>query len=324
MNTIENPYVDRVFSLSKEQFEQLQEAVFLRKNKEKYGVTTFEELAEKYHKKQVCPRCGSHDCSLNGHTPDGKQRYICHDCGQPFTILSETIFHSSNKDFDTWARYLVMMTFNVPLEMTEETLDISHPTALLWRHKVFATISDYQENLVLHRRIWIDETYIFDSRVLHEDGYKRKRGLSKDLICIVVAIDTNGNAYAVICGHGKPSSARIYNALKNHIEPGSTIVHDGEKAHNKLIKEQRCISEAYIADNSPEYLMKMALINNMCAWLKRYLYRFIGMEMRYLQDYLNWFVYLYRVKQATEKWPEVRRILRHLILSETTHKRKMA
>ncbi|MDD6448103.1 MAG: hypothetical protein PUF78_00010 [Lachnospiraceae bacterium] len=84
-----------------------------------------------------------------------------------------------------------------------------------------------------------------------------------------MAIDTNGNAYAVICDHGKPSTTRIYNALKNHIEPGSTIVHDGEKAHNKLIKELKCISEAYIADKPPEYLMKMALINNMCAWLKR-------------------------------------------------------
>ena len=40
MNTIDNPYVDRVFSLSEEQFAQLQTAVSLRKNKEKYGVTT--------------------------------------------------------------------------------------------------------------------------------------------------------------------------------------------------------------------------------------------------------------------------------------------
>lgn len=321
MNNIDNPYVDRVFSLSEEQFAQLQTAVSLRKNKEKYGVTTFEQLADRYRKKPVCPRCGSYDCSFNGHTPDGKQRYICHVCGRPFTILSKTIFHSSNKDFDTWARYLVMITFNVPLEMMEETLNISHPTALLWRHKVFATVSDYQERLVLHGRVWIDETYIFDSTVLHEDGYKRKRGLSKDLICIVVAIDTEGNAYAEICGHGKPSGSRIYNALRKHIDPKATIIHDGEKAHSKLIAELGCSSEAYIADNSPKYLKQMALINNMCAWLKRYLFRFIGMDLGYLQDYLNWFVYLYRVKQAADKWPKVQRILRHLILTETTHKR---
>lgn len=215
-----------------------------------------------------------------------------------------------------------MMTFNIPLEMMEETLDISHSTALLWRHKIFATVHGYQEKLILHDRIWIDETYIFDSTVLHEDGYKRKRGLSKDQICIVVAIDTRGNAYAVICGHGKPSGSRIYNGLKDHIEAGSTIVHDGEKVHNKLINELKCSSEVYKADNSAEYLKQMALINNPCAWLKRYLYRFIGMKITYLQEYLNWFVYLYRVKKAEEKWPEVQKILRHLILTETTYKRK--
>ena len=89
MNTIDNPYVDRVFALSAEQLAQLQIAASLRKSQEKYGVTTFVQLADKYQKKPVYPRFGSYDFPFNGHTPDGKQRYICHDCGQPFTILSK-------------------------------------------------------------------------------------------------------------------------------------------------------------------------------------------------------------------------------------------
>lgn len=322
MSASRNSYLDDVFSLSAEDFQKLQEAIAIRNNKEKYGATTFEELAELYGRKPICPECGSEDISRNGHTPDGKRRYVCRECGRSFTILTNSIFHSTNKSFDAWASYLVMMTYNVPLEMTEEIEGISHPTALLWRHKIFETVNGYQDRLVLHGRVWLDETYVYDSRILHEDGFKKKRGLSKDLICIVVAIDTNGNAYAVICGHGKPSATRIYKAMKDHIKPGSTIVHDGERAHNYLIQRLRCKNEKYIADNSPEYLKEMALINNMCAWLKRYLYRFIGMDLKYLQSYLNWFVYLYRVKQADEKWPKIPRILRHLILSEVTHKRK--
>ncbi len=34
-----------------------------------------------------------------------------------------------------------------------------------------------------------------------------------------------------------------------------------------------------------EYLENMALINNMCSWLKRYIYRFIGMRMMNLNFY---------------------------------------
>lgn len=44
----------------------------------------------------------------------------------------------------------------------------------------------------------------------------------------------------IICGHGKPSSKRIYNALKDHIKEGSTVIHD------------------------EDYLRSMAMINNMC------------------------------------------------------------
>ena len=214
------------------------------------------------------------------------------------------------------------MTFNVPLEMTEEICNISHPTAMLWREKVFSTVDGYQEHLYLKDRVWIDETYLYDSSLLHDDSYKKKRGLSKNQLCIAVAIDCHKNTYAVICGHGKPSASRIFGALENHIISGSTLVHDGEKAHDKLIKELDLQEEFYEANTHDRgYLENMALINNMCSWLKRYIYRFIGMRMTNLQSYLNWFVYLFRVKGAVDQWPKMDRILRHLILFNGTYKR---
>ena len=194
------------------------------------------------------------------------------------------------------------MTFNVSLEMIEEISDISHPTAMLWREKVFSTVDGYQEHLYLKDRVWIDETYIYDSSLLHDDSYKKKRGLSKNQLCIVVAIDCHKNTYAVICGHGKPYASRIFEVLKNHIVSGSTLVHDGERAHDKLIKELDLKEEFYKANtHDKEYLENIALINNMCSWLKRYIYRFIGMRIANLQSYLNWFVYLFRVKDAVEQ-----------------------
>ena len=71
--------------------------------------------------------------------------------------------------------------------------------------------------------------------------------------------------YAVICGHGKPSASRIFEALKNHIISGSTLVHDGKKHMTKNI------------------------------------YRYIRMRMTNLQSCLNWFVYLFRVKDEVEQ-----------------------
>ena len=321
--SVENSFTDLVFSLSDKDFELLQYAVATRKNREKYGVSNFEELAVKCNRVPTCPICGSDNAVSFGYSPEGLPRYRCSECGKHYTLLSNTIFHSTNKSFDTWALYLTLMTFNVPLEMAGEVCGMSHPTAMLWRQKVFATVDGYQEHLYLRDRVWIDETYVFDSTLLHDDNFKQKRGLSRNLICIVVAIDIHKNTYAVICGHGKPSATRIYKALKDHIVKGSTIVHDGEKAHNMLIEKLELVGEAYIADTKDKnYLENMALINNMCSWLKRYIYRFIGMRMDNLQSYLNWFVYLFRVKGAVDRWPKMERILRHLVLTDVQHKRK--
>ena len=99
---------------------------------------------------------------------------------------------------------------------------------------------------------------------VNKNGIDKKRGLSKNQLCIVVSIDCHKNTYAVICGHGKPSASRIFEALKNHIDSGLILVHDGERAHNKLIKELDLKEEFYTANtHDKEYLENMALINNM-------------------------------------------------------------
>ena len=320
--SVQNTFTDLVFSLSDKDFRLLQDAIAARKNKEQYGVNSFEELAIQYERIPTCPSCGSDNNVSFGYSSEGLPRFKCTDCGKHYTLLSNTIFHSTNKNFDTWAKYLTLMTFNVPLEMTEELCGISHPTAMLWRKKVFATVDGYQEHLYLKDRVWIDEIYLYDSSLVHEDDYKKKRGLSEDQLCIVVAIDIHKNTYAVICGHGKPSSERILEALKDHIVPGSTLVHDSEHAHSALVRELNLIDETYKADpKDKNYLENMALINNMCSWLKRYIYRFIGMRIENLQSYLNWFVYLFRVKGAADRWPKMNRIFRHLVLTDVTYKR---
>ena len=66
---------------------------------------------------------------------------------------------------------------------------------------------------------------------------------------------------------------------------------------------------------------KRILKNDICSWLKRYMYRFIGMRIANLQSSLNWFVYLFRVKDSVEQWPKMNRILRNLILFNGTYKR---
>lgn len=197
------------------------------------------------------------------------------------TLLSDSVFNSSKISFHKLMSYIQLMSFNVPLELICEVLDIASNTAELWRKKIFSTVDNYQDHLKLYNRVWIDETYTEDYQVLESNNNeKHPRGLSKTKICIVVAIDSSKNMLSIICGHGKPSSQRVYAALKDHIIPGTTILHDGDNSHKYLIDALNLKSEVYIANTKDsEYIKNMAMINNMCSWLKRYIWRFIGMVL---------------------------------------------
>ena len=318
-----NPLKDYVFALSADDFLKLKEAINIREDKEKYGFTSFEEAAVFYKRKPFCPCCGSAEYISDGHTPSGHIRYRCQTCDKSYTLLSDSIFNSAKISLHKLMSYIQLMSFNVPLQLLCEALDISSNTAELWRKKIFESVDGYQDHLKLSDTVWIDETYMEDYEVLAKKDGKRLRGLSRSKICIVVAIDIHKNMVAIISGHGKPSSGRIMAALESHITEGSHIIHDGDHSHYKLIEKLRCTEEVYKANsNDSFYLEHMRFINNMCGWLKRYIWRFIGMDIHNLQSYLNWFIYIHRVDNYKDRWPKTTRILRHLVLSKARLTRK--
>ena len=78
---------------------------------------------------------------------------------------------------------------------------------------MLATLSGYQYRIVLRDTVWVDETYVNDTDLSNGYGQARKRGLSRQKLCICVAIDVHKNPVAVVRGHGKPSSARSRKAM---------------------------------------------------------------------------------------------------------------
>ena len=312
-----NPYAGEVSALPPEDFELLCDAVLERRCRDEIGFGTFAEAAALYRGCPDCPACHSDDFARWGISGNGLQRYRCRTCGVRYNSLTGTVLEHSKSDLATWVDFIRLMRFNVPLDAIAEVCRVSHQTAWEWRHRLFEAVDGYQDRLLLRDRVWIDETYITDTDLSYGFGEARKRGLSKQKACIALAIDVHKNPIAKFCGHGKPSSKRIKDALEAHIAKGATVVGDKERAHNALVKAVKGTHEAYKADtNDPIYLERVAMVNNLCAWLKRYLWRFTGMEKENLQSYLNWYVYLFRVKQGHEKWPEIARVVRHLLMTE--------
>ena len=110
------------------------------------------------------------------------------------------------------------MRHNVPVECAAEMRGVTHKTAFE-RYRVLATVSGYQDRIVLRDTVWVDETYINDIDLSKGYGQARKRGLSRQKLCIYVAIDVHKNPVAVVCGNGKPSSVRVRETMSGSIAP---------------------------------------------------------------------------------------------------------
>ena len=81
------------------------------------------------------------------------------------------------------------MSYNVPLDLIAEQIQVHHNTALLMRRKLFQTVNNYQSNIKLNGTVFIDEIYTFDSERPKNHFGKNKRGISKNKCCIFLAID---------------------------------------------------------------------------------------------------------------------------------------
>lgn len=312
-----------VDTLSGEDLAELRDAVAARLCREKYGADTIEGLLAKWGRVPRCPSCGREEAWLDGTSGVGRARYRCPGCGLRFSALSGTIFANAKLPLHKIMKIVEVMCHNASLRLIELTCEVSHSTAFLWRHKVFSTVSSWQGRVALSGRVWIDEMYFADTDAGNGPGGRRRRGLSRDKVCVVVAIDSHGGALAIVGGNGKPSTERINRALEGHIVEGSTIVHDCEKAHNALVRKLKLVDERYKANTAdPVYLEQMGLVNHLCSWIRRYVERFACMKSGNLQAYLDWFVYLHRVHRDEEKWPVEERVVRHLALSDGIYLRE--
>lgn len=190
-----------------------------------------------------------------------------------------------------------------------------------WRHRVLATVSGYRDRIVLRDTVWVDETYISDTDLSKGYGQERKGGLSRQKLCIRVAIDVHKKPVAVDCGHGKPGSARVRKAVGGRIAPGSPLIRDLERAHNALVRDGGLEIEAHRADvNGPVYLERMEMVNDLCSWPKRCLWRFTGISPRNHRAHLDWYVYLFRVNQARDRWGPTARVVRHILMADATYR----
>lgn len=257
-----------------------------------------------------CPYCESNQFIRKGYNSNGIVRYRC-SCGKTFKPTTGTIFESRKIPVSEWIEYCLNIFRYISLNADSWNNRNAISTSKYWLEKVFLTLENTQNDVVLSDTVWLDETYyalMMRDRKTDGDGHLL-RGLSRNQICIGVATDKK-HTICFVEGFGKPSQKSSYETFKNHIAPKSTLVHDKEKTHKKLVEELSLKSIAYssadlkgLADSENP----LDPVNRIHSLLKMFLNAHSGFTRDDLQNYLN--LYSFVINPPVDHLEKVEKII---------------
>lgn len=274
-------------------------------------------------KAKICPWCGSQDISPYP-TPKGRlRRWVCLNDGRTFNILTETIFDSPKLSFDEWLNFIVSSTGDVSFSSSSIAGKHAYKTIKYWMAKIFRILENNQSQSRLSGDIYIDECLIplVSSAQKRDESGRLLRGNSRNQINVVLAADSS-HVLAYVVGLGLSTESRICDILKDHVEPGSNLFHDGTHCHDLLVSKLRLTCNSF-----PSKTIKgkngnadpLYRINRLSFLLKEFLRAHGGFRRDELQGYLDFFCFMMnppnnRERKAVElikKGLLTRRILRY-------------
>lgn len=275
---------------------------FLRKHYKEHYAARHPKLSETGEATMInsfvpsqCPYCGSEEFNKRGLTANGIQRYRC-SCGQTFVPTTHTIFDGRKISVSEWMEYCLNLFRYLSINADSWNNKNAFSTSQYWLKKLFLTLEDCQQDIILSGTVWLDETYypVISSPIDRKEDGTKYRGLSHNQICIGVATDKR-NTICFIEGFGKPSIKKSFETFSSHIASGSTLIHDREAAHKKLVSALNLISQAYAADDLKglkDCDNPLDPVNDIHDSLKKFLNAHSGFNRESLQDYLNLFTFL--------------------------------
>jgi DNA-directed RNA polymerase subunit RPC12/RpoP len=245
---------------------------------------------------KACPHCSSTDIKMNGHTNNGVQRYKCLNCRQTFTPVTQTIFEGHKISLSEWMDYTLNIIRFVSINADSWNNRNAFTTSRYWLEKMFLVLEAYQSSIKFSGKVWLDETFysVRSEDIIRTEEGNKLPGLSLNQMCIGVACDQS-RTLCIFEGYGKPSRKKTYEAFKDHIEVGSTLIHDKEKAHRKLVNVPQLNSIAFDSSKMKHLQDRdnpLERVNRIHYLLKNFLYAHTSFDRGRLQVYLNLFTFV--------------------------------
>ena len=263
----------------------------------------YEDVKEfRFSKGKVCPHCSSELISKNGKY-NGKQRYICKDCKRTFTDFTNSAVYRSKKSLDKWLKYAKCMIMGLSIRKSAKIVGINIATSFFWRHKILDCISAFLGTGHVDGLIEADEVFFAESfkgtktinmpRESHKRGKSiKKRGISKEQICVATALDRQGNLIIEPLCKGRMTYKELENLYKGHIGENSILCTDSHKSYIRFATDFNLDHKRIKTGKHKEDIYHIQHINNLHSNLKRWMRRFNGVASKYISNYMYWFKWL--------------------------------
>lgn len=275
-----------------------------------------------------CPFCSNHTQIIKyGKSNNGKQRYKCKNCNKFFTVTSQSVIQGTHKSIATWKKYISCMMSKMTIRQCAEECNISVRTAFIWRHKILHSLEKMMNEVKLTGVVEADETFFPLSfkgnhkksnftmpRRAHKRGKSiRKRGLSREQVCVPCAVNRNGLSVSKITNLGRASTKAISTLFNGVIDSSSVLCTDSLVAYDTFSRNCNIKHVKVAPGFFTNGVYNIQRVNNYHSRLKNFMNRFNGVSTKHLNNYLLWHNF---VNFAKETIPEKSTILFKHMLNE--------
>lgn len=175
-----------------------------------------------------CPRCQHNKVWITNN-----ELYMCKECEYRSSITAGTIFQDTRKPLQLWFRamwYITNQKYGISALGLQKTLGMkNYRTTLTWLHKLrHAMVRPGRDRI--SGIIEIDETYIGGKK----PGKTGRGAYGKILVIIASQINVNRIGRIRLKRVSNASGNSLEKAIKEMVEPGSTIKTDGWNGYSQL------------------------------------------------------------------------------------------
>jgi transposase-like protein len=290
-------------SSKKQLFEALSKELTLNPELGKYK----DELSN--HHRIVCPHC---QCErIIGHGQfKGRSRYKCNGCKKTFTGLTGTTASGIHKVAE-FEQFVELMIEGITIRKGAKILNVQMSTIFAWRHKILSSLSDSSKQ-EFSGIVECDDKQLNISKKgnqnLDRESYKRpsdrktKRGVSNDKVSIVVACDRAGNTTMQVAKIGRIEAESIETTIGKMISKENILCSDSHPSIVLWAKTKQVEHHTFIANKNhiKNKCYHVQHVNSLDNRYERWVAKFYGIATKYLQNYLNWFVFAEKIKKSLQ------------------------